>query len=179
MRAMCCVIHRCVIVRNRPPCVLPRTCESVCMITTLPSLSLRRWRRAAAVLLLGVLCVQLVPLQLIHRTAPAHHECAERGFCPRNPGGPCVCDHHSSEAGHGHSQAPAADEHAPRTPTLQTCGSPMDAPLLSNGLVKGVVAAIQSITTPTFADQWGPPADSLTPQQRGADIFRPPRLHLG
>lgn len=62
---------------------------------------------------------------------------------------------------------------------MQSCGSPTDAPLLSNGLLKGVFATVYAVATPSLSDRWALPVDALTPQQRGADIFRPPRAHLG
>jgi hypothetical protein len=133
-----------------------------------------------AVLLAGVLCLQVAPLQVFQiESASHHHACAERGFCPRNPDGPCTCNHHGPEAGHDHTNAPAADAHAPQTPTMQSCGSPTDAPLLSNGLLKGVFATVYAVATPPRSDQWALPVDALAPQQRGADIFRPPKAHLG
>lgn len=62
---------------------------------------------------------------------------------------------------------------------MQACGGPADTPLLANGLVKGVFVAAYVIPAPKHEGQWGPPADLLVPQPRGADIFRPPKAHLG
>lgn len=62
---------------------------------------------------------------------------------------------------------------------MQSCGSPADAPMLSNGSLKGVFAAVYAVATPSLSDRWTLPVDTLTPQQRGADIFRPPKALLG
>jgi len=127
-------------------------------------------------LLIGVLGLQVLPVQLVYPTPSAQHECAERGFCPRNPDGPCMCAHHGAGAGDHHAGAAEANGHAS---TIQACGSPTDTPLLMSGLVNGVFVAAYVIPTPVHADRWGPPSDPLAPQQRGVDIFRPPKAHLG
>ena len=138
--------------------------------------SLRRWQQLAAALLVGVLCMQMMPLQVVQQASPTHHhQCAERGFCPRNPGGPCTCDHHAPTSGHEH--APASSDDAP---TLRSCGTAADAPLLlSNGLVKGVFSPATSTVVPARPDRWNSAVETLTPQRRAADIFRPPKSHLG
>jgi len=130
-------------------------------------------------LLVGVLGLQVLPVQLVYPTASAHHECAERGFCPRNPDGPCLCAHHGTEAGTHHAEAPDPDGLAPHASTMQACGGTTDAPLLVSGWVKGVVVSTRVVPMPPRTDRWAPPFHSLVPQRCGADIFRPPKAHLG
>lgn len=158
-------------------CLLLITHRLRCMNRTLRTSSLLRWQQVAAALLVGVLCVQVMPLQVVQQAPSAHHhQCAERGFCPRNPGGPCTCDHHAPTSEH--------DRHAPTssdtTPSLRSCGTTTDAPLLLNsGLVKGVSSVGTSTVIPTRSDRWSGAPDLLTPQRHAADIFRPPKSHLG
>ena len=130
---------------------------------------------------MGVLCVQVMPLQSLHHVMPAtmaHHDA--QGFCPRNPDGPCVCEHHNHD-GHSGEHVP---EESPSSdaPTLvfTACGAPVDAPLLlSSGLVKGVLSTGTSPVVPPRPDLWSGAADPLAPQRHRADIFRPPKSHLG
>ncbi len=146
------------------------------MNLTRRTLGLRRWQQAASVLLVGVLCVQVMPLQAVQQVPSVHqHACAERGFCPRNPGGPCACDHHAPHAEHEPASTSSND-----VPSLHSCGTAPDAPLLlSSGLVKGVLSTGTSTVVPPRPDLWSGATDPLTPQRHRVDIFRPPKSHLG
>lgn len=151
------------------------------MLFTFDSIRLCRWRRVAAVVLLGVLCVQVLPLQSLHHmmsASTAHHDVQD--FCPRNPGGPCVCEHHDHD-GHSGRRAPAkAPSSGAPAPVFTACGAPVDTPLLlSSSPVKGIFAAVWVLSDRLSAHLWYPTADVLTSQRYAADIFRPPRPHLG
>lgn len=143
--------------------------------------------RAVATLLVGVLLLQVAPVALFVAAPSSHHACEERGFCPRNPEGPCACRHHA----HGeHAQHGARDAHQghperaseahDEQPSLRACGD------LS---VPGTVTPVQSVKGLVEVPGWGPGvrartrgplfATHLVPQRLADDIFHPPRGHVG
>ena len=126
-----------------------------------------RWGRLLVLALAGTMLLQAAPVQSILSVVrhAQEHQCAHRGVCPRNPDGPCPCDHSGSadtesrdgprlkacEGGHGGVLAPVT---APKWQSPETAGGP--APRVSGTEYSHLYQLLSS-------------------QRLGDEIFRPPR----
>ncbi len=143
--------------------------------------SIAQWMRGMAVLLVGAMLMQGLPLHALigHEAAPCL--CAEKGYCAWNPGEGAHerCDHHQGHspghaAGHSTDEAPAS-----HGPILQACGDMQpNAP--------AVMMSLKAFL-PSF-DRWAAPAGEpdlhavvtgLRSQRTVTDIFHPPKHRIG
>lgn len=131
-----------------------------------------KWTGLLALCLGGILLVQAAPVKsVLQFVQHAECQCAHVGVCPRNPEGPCPCDHSSSA-----DPTAATDAPTDGRPIVQECDGPS-----SNAL--GVMSTIKALFTPTL-ERPAPflrPTDSssasedLSSQRVGDDVFHPPR----
>lgn len=137
-----------------------------------------RWARLLAVVLAGLVLGQVTPVQpLLSSVWPAQEcQCVHHGVCPRNPEGPCTCDHSAPASDSGSTADPTATD----GPVLKDCdgasptalgvASPLKA-LLVPGWKRPV--PFHHLFDPSFRN------DDLSPQRMGDEVFRPPRVHAG
>lgn len=127
------------------------------------------WRRLVAALLVGAMGLQVAPMaSILQAPTPSRHHAAD-AFCPRNPDGPCVCDH----AQHP-SKAPGEG------PFFRACGGATDhVASLGNNSVKGLIVAPKQVPAVPRIARWHHATAPLRPQHVADDIFRPPKPHVG
>lgn len=133
---------------------------------------LSRWGRLLVLLLAGTVLLQGGPVQLLveqARQTLVRHHCSQclQGFCPRNPDGPCTCDHSSStDSAEGL--------------VLQACDGNHQAALSPAPSPKWLSVIEAAGPTPPLTDQQcGHLYSGLSSQCMGDDILRPPRFHAG
>jgi hypothetical protein len=127
------------------------------------------WSQALVLVLVGMVLLQGPPVDLIMEMAPTVSVCTERGYCPRNPDGPCECEHHAS---HAPADTPSTATDGPAVMRSCDTGGPdalaaafpvkwvvrQSSPLLRRLRPLSLTAAYQQRTS-----QWAP-----------NDIVRPP-----
>lgn len=132
--------------------------------------SISVWTRLVALLLGGVLLFQAAPVQPVlqlvqHVECPCDHE----GICPRNPNGPCTCDHSSSSSDAGMAVADG--------PVFQDCDGASQNAVNTVSTIKALFGPTPEAPDPSL--RFNEPSfssDALSPQRMGDDIFRPPRV---
>lgn len=105
--------------------------------------------------------------------------CEERGFCPRNPDGPCQCDHHHSSSEpirtSGEEQVQTSDD-GNAHPVIQSCDGGGQTAIGSTSPYRWLVPRGTAMTNPTPSVISYEIASRIrSPQQVGDDIFHPPR----
>jgi hypothetical protein len=142
----------------------------------------RRFGGAVAVLIMGVLLVQHVPLgpsASRHAGGAGHGGCTEQAC---HCGADCSCAHcaHHDGSRDGAESAPGPEEAPVDGPTLRSCGGPA-GPM-------GVFTVSKSLLAPGISATVGrpsPPAHLIhrrkvvAPQRVADELFRPPRRRIG
>lgn len=142
------------------------------MPTTRPLRSASLWSQVLAVLLVGVMGMQGVPLSLLQHAAPTPCVCMERGYCPRNPDGPCTCEHGPDE-----SETAGTHHHSENThegPVLQPCAPSGSDALTAVSPLKWLIER-----PPLLLSAPTSPSPSVayrfeSPQGVGEDVVYPP-----
>ena len=157
------------------------------------------WVRSIALLLTGVLLMQGVPFYALTGADAEHCPCQANGYCAWSPGDAkpaCAhhdhdaqhhqdAQHHHEERGQGESEhaATSAFHHPSPTshpgPSLRSCGDMQpDAPAVMV-LLKAFLHAPSALSAPARTPEPASVMTALTPQRTGADVFHPPKQHIG
>ena len=149
--------------------------------------------RSIALLLVGVLLVQGVPFHALTDADAEHCPCQAKGYCAWSPGdAKPTCAHHHQDAQHHHGErgqggiehaAASASHHPSPTPhpgpSLRSCGDMQpDAPAVMV-LLKAFLHASSAMPAPAWTPEPASVVTALTPQRTGADVFHPPKQHIG
>lgn len=128
-----------------------------------------RWAQSLALVLAGVVLLQSGPIQsVVHSIQSVQHECSchRDGICPRNPDGPCTCDHHSAPADADSSEGPVFRVcHDTQSDAVRTVVTPKR---VFNREARGPIP-------PVFTHRRPVEYDELSPQRVGDDVFHPPQ----